>query len=750
MECPQKLKPQIGSKTGLLFAEVILDIEVPKVLDYQIPELMIEKIEVGMQVEVPIRNRFCLGFIFKIKPKASFPKVKYLHKILSDKPLISEHLFTLANWIQSYYFCSLNQSLRCIIPSQIRKNLKASYRKFISLAFSPHEIDGRIQLLKRAPKQALLLKEISKYPTGILLKDLLERSSASSSTLNSLIKRGWVSSKEIEYSRKTLLNAEFLKSPKKKLLSEQSDAVNSINKSLDSKTFQAHLLFGITGSGKTEVYLQAIEHALSQGKQVIVLIPEISLTEQTIDRFRRRFDETLAVFHHRLAEGEKRDEWHRMSTGKVQIVIGARSAIFAPLPNLGLIIVDEEHEGSYKSERAPTYNARDVALMRAKIHKCPVVLGSATPSIESFYNVTNKGYILNCLKHRATNQSLPEVQCVDMKGEWEKRRFLFSDPLQRALEDRFQKGEQSILFLNRRGFHTSLICQKCGNTLSCPHCSISLTYHKKTEKLSCHLCQHSISPPPKQCPECHSQTVEYKGLGTERVEETLRKRFPSMRILRVDADTTTHKGQLESHLQKFRTQKADVMIGTQMIAKGLDFPMVTLVGILNADGPLNIPDFRSSERAFQLITQVAGRSGRAKIPGKVIVQTFLPEHPTIQHAAKQDYPSFYLDEIEVRKSFYYPPFSKMVKLSFHSSKEPLAEKDASIAYLMLKEQLPKEYFIHPPHPSGYQKVKGIFRFQILLRGKSILYLTSILRLILPKLSSRVRKSIDIDPLSTFF
>ncbi|NGX27725.1 MAG: hypothetical protein K940chlam6_01663, partial [Chlamydiae bacterium] len=416
------------------------------------------------------------------------------------------------------------------------------------------------------------------------------------------------------------------------------------------------------------VYLQAIAHILKQGMGILYLVPEIALTAQTIERFKGRFGgEQIAVLHYRLSDGERFDAWHKIRKGEAKIVIGARSAIFSPVCNLGLIIVDEEHESSFKqSEEAPKYHARDVAVMRAKFSSCPVVLGTATPSIESYTNALQGKYQLHRLSMRADNASLPKVTIIDMKQEFERAKgfTLFSEKLLKGIKERYAKGEQILLFLNRRGYHTTAICSACSHIEKCPHCDLPLTYHRREATLSCHLCDFR-KPTPKSCPSCHADgPLKFKGAGTEMVERSLHALFPDIRTLRLDADTTRHKGSHEQIFKQFRSGKADVLIGTQMIAKGLHFPMVTLVGVLGLDGSLNIPDFRASENVFQLLTQVSGRSGRGELMGEVLIQTHLTKHNTILHAASGDFESFYAEEIETREMFGFPPFTHLVKFSF--------------------------------------------------------------------------------------
>jgi primosomal protein N' (replication factor Y) len=516
------------------------------------------------------------------------------------------------------------------------------------------------------------------------------------------------------------------------------------------------LLHGVTGSGKTEIYLQAIDTALKLNKGTIMLVPEISLTQQTIQRFKSRFAEKIAILHHRLSAGERRDEWHKIRDGQAKIVVGARSAIFSPVDNLGLIIVDEEHEQSYKqNDLSPSYQARDVAVMRGKLSESVVVLGSATPSLESYYNALNGKYVLSILHKRADIATLPDVKIVDMRKEYEKSKGLtsFSEALLSGIEKRQKQGEQVILFLNRRGYHTTLLCQECSKVIKCNHCEIPLTFHLGDNQLACHLCGYQISPPPKECPSCHAtKPLKFRGAGTEHVERALHAIFPHIRTIRVDADTTKHKGSHQKLLRDFGTGKADVLIGTQMIAKGLHFPEVTLVGVLNSDAGLNIPDFRASETIFQLITQVAGRSGRGVTRGEVIIQTCMPENSTIQHAAKQDYLGFYSEEIAIRQMFCYPPFSHLAKLTFSGQSANQTCEWAQKFRELLIPLLPGQYEFHPVIPCGYAKVKDLYRYQFLIKGPTMTSFNLALEKLLEKLSlpSKIKLFVDINPSSTFF
>ncbi|MCB1109435.1 MAG: primosomal protein N', partial [Chlamydiia bacterium] len=493
-----------------------------------------------------------------------------------------------------------------------------------------------------------------------------------------------------------------------------------------------------------------------EGLGVILLVPEIALTSQTIERLKSRFTEKIGILHHRLSDGERFDIWHSIRKGEIQIVVGARSAIFSPVKNLGLIIVDEEHESSYKqTDEAPCYHARDVAIMRGKLLKATVVLGSATPSLESYANAKGGKYSLLTLKKRAKNAVMPQVKLIDMKAEYAKAEgfTLFCSDLIEGIKTRLSRGEQTLLFLNRKGYHTFQMCAGCGESVKCPHCSVSLTYHKKTHHLSCHLCSYVLAPPPTECPLCKATaTLHFKGVGTEQVERTLHALFPDIRTLRMDGDTTRHKGSHDLLFKQFRSGKADVLIGTQMIAKGLHFPAVTLVGVLNSDGALNLPDFRSSENVFQLLTQVSGRSGRGDLKGEVIIQSSLKGHPVFHHASTEDYDTFFNEEMESRKLFAFPPFTRLTKLVFSGKHEAAVKRAADTFHMRLLEKLPSEFSLYPVIPCGYAKIKDNFRFKLLIKGNKPLLLSSILSATerAAALPRSIRLLIDVDPTSIFF
>ncbi len=730
------------------FASVILDTAIDKPLDYTIPDGLEGKIYPGVRVEVPVKGHLRLGTVFVLKKTSPFEKVLAIAALASEKSLISEDLFSLGVWMSRYYGAPLYRILKLFLPISIRRSMEEKRQLFVRPLLSRPEMAALCEK-KRRTSQATLLDILLKHPKGILLSELLEKAGVSKSPLTTLAKQKIVSLDLLEIDRSPLADEDFFPTKPKNLSSEQTLALSRMIASLEQNRFETHLLFGITGSGKTEVYLQAIDFALKQGKGALFLVPEIALTSQTIERLKSRFQRKIAILHHRLSEGERRDTWHKIHSGELSVVVGPRSALFSPIVNLGLIIVDEEHEGSYKqTDEMPCYHARDTAVMRAKLLNATIILGSATPSLESMYNAKAGKYTLSKLTVRPDDALLPTVTTVDMRQEFSKGNHLFSELLLNEIEARFKTGEQSLLFLNRRGFHTSQSCKECGEAVQCPHCALALTFHKGENSLSCHLCNYELAPPPNKCPHCHLEgALKFRGAGTEQVEKALHAIFPSIRTLRLDADTTRHKGSHEKLFKQFRAGKADVLIGTQMIAKGLHFPSVTLVGVLNADAALQIPDFRSAETVFQLITQVSGRSGRGALAGQVILQTRLSHHPAIAFAAKQDYEAFYSSELETRKLFSYPPFSHLVKCTFSglSLEETLAYAEKIRALLI--SRLPPSFEILPVVPCGYAKVKDRYRIQFLVKGEAV---RPVVQALVLNKNVNVRFFLDVDPLSTYF
>jgi primosomal protein N' (replication factor Y) (superfamily II helicase) len=678
--------------------------------------------------------------------------IRPIEAVVGDTPILSEELLDLANWMSTYYCCPIETVMRSLLPQVIRR-AEIGWKKqlFVQPArkIDNEEIE---QLRRRAPRQAELLEAINQLDAPISAAQLLRKMSLDNQTLRALVKRGLVELREQAVVRDPHGDEQFIATSNLELNEEQVLALKQIAEALDSPgSARPILVHGVTGSGKTEIYLQAIHATLARGHSAIVLVPEISLTPQTVERFKGRFAEAqdaVAVLHSHLSEGERHDEWHKIHLGRARIVIGARSAVFAPLKNLGLIIVDEEHETTYKQEEAPRYHARDVAVVRAKIEKCVAVLGSATPSLESYYNATTGKYRLATLTQRVDNRQMPLMRIVDLRQERRKEKAIaiLSEKLRGAIADRLEKREQTILFLNRRGFSTSLLCSNCGEARDCPNCSVALTFHRHVARLSCHLCGHTAAVP-KKCPACGKDALIYAGFGTEKVESTVAAIFPNATVRRMDADSMTRKQAYRDTLLNFRAGKIDILVGTQMIAKGLHFPNVTLVGIINADLALHLPDFRAGERTFQLLTQVAGRAGRGETPGEVFVQTYTPFSPSIQFARHHDFPGYFQQELEFRERCDFPPFKHAILITVRSAHEARAKFSAETLARRLKEALGPEFILGDAAPAPLEKLQGQFRFHILMRGEAIVRLSRLVRETLDKLPfpEDVTVAVDVDP-----
>lgn len=737
------------------YAKVIPDVAAELVLDYAIPEALRGKILPGSRVAVPLKQRLCHATVVELTDTSEYAGVKEISQVVETSPL-PDDLLKLATWMARYYATPLWQIIKQIMPAAVRKDVGHKEQYFVRRARTLNDLREHIPLIRhKAPSQAAALETMLKVKVGILLTELIEKSGANRTSIEALQRQGWLTVEMMAIDRCPLEGQEYFITAPKALNAEQEKALYDITQALERAAFHTHLLYGITGSGKTEVYLQAIEKALQHNRSAIFIVPEIALTTQTIERLRSRFKDNLALLHSGLSEGERYDAWQKMSTGQAPIAIGARSAIFAPLPNLGLIIVDEEHDPSYKqTERMPCYHARDVAVMRGKLAAASVILGSATPSLESYYNATKGKYSLSVLSQRADSARLPRVTIVDMKREYEQAqgRSPFSQTLLEAIDERLKRGEQSILFLNRRGYHTFLLCQECGESVKCRHCDTAMTFHKGENNLSCHLCGYMLMPPPRSCPRCRKDaTMKFRGIGTELVEKSLQALFPEARTLRLDADTTRHKGSHEKLLRAFGSGKADVLIGTQMIAKGLHFPEVTLAAILNGDSALHIPDFRAAESTFHLLTQVAGRAGRGVVAGEVLIQTSLPDHEVIQRAAHHDFEGFYKAEIAARALFSFPPFAQLVKVTGSASSQPVIEGALVALRRKMAALLPADFILHPVVGAAHLRVKDRFRYQFLIRGPTIYPIVDAYRITARDfIKGDIRLTADVNPMTTFF
>jgi len=734
------------------YVRVIIDRAIQRELDYSVPETLAERIGIGSRVRVPFRDKSALATVLAMLEHSDAKGIRPIEALVGEAPAISESLLELAKWMSVYYCCPLETVMRSLLPQVIRR-AEVGWKK--QLFVQPlTKIDGEKidNLRKRAPRQAELLEAIAKLEKPMPAAQLLRKTSFDNQTLRALAKRGLIELREEAVERDPHAEEQFIETTNLELNAEQALALNKITDALAApETAKPILLHGVTGSGKTEIYLQAIRIAIERAKSAIVLVPEISLTPQTVERFKSRFaeaHEVVAVLHSHLSEGERHDEWHKIHSGRARIVIGARSAVFAPLKDLGLIMVDEEHETTYKQEEAPRYHARDVAVVRAKIEKCAVVLGSATPSLESYYNATTGKYELLALTQRVDHQRMPLMRIVDLRQERRKEKIapILSEKLSQAIADRLEKREQTILFLNRRGFSTSLLCSNCGEARNCPNCSVALTFHRHMARLSCHLCGHTAAVP-KKCPACGKDALIYAGFGTEKVESTVSHLFPKANVRRMDADSMTRKEAYRETLRNFRTGKIDILVGTQMIAKGLHFPNVTLVGIINADLALHLPDFRAGERTFQLLTQVAGRAGRGETAGEVFVQTYTPFSPSIQFARHHDFAGYFEQELEFRERCDFPPFKHAILITVRSAHEGRAKLSAETLVRRLKESLGSEFILGDATAAPLEKLQGQFRFHILLRGEAIMRLSRLVRETLDKLPlpEDVVATVDVDP-----
>ncbi|MGY8645935.1 MAG: replication restart helicase PriA [Verrucomicrobiales bacterium] len=701
-----------------LSASVLIDGPSELVFDYAIPEGL--PVVPGCRVRIPLRNRPATGTVLRVaeKPQGDFA-LRFLTDLVDPEPLVTPELLNLAEWITSYYGTPLEQVIRAFIPASIRgekTSTKTQRAAVIAQLPSEEELE---KISKRAKRQHRILELLEGSTEPIPVTQL--GGASASAALKALSEKGYLKLIELDVRRDPDAGEIIIPTEPFTLNAEQAKALDAVSDSLASEKPDPILLHGITGSGKTEVYLQATQKVLDLGKNVIILLPEIALAPQTVRRFKARFSvlgDKIAVQHSHLSQGERFDEWNRIRSGEARIIIGARSAIFAPLRDLGLIIVDEEHEPAYKQENPPKYHARDLAVVRCRLEKCSVLLGTATPSLETYNNTLSGKYKLVRMTQRADGATLPLTRVVDMRIESRKQKgrdAILSDRLRSAIDERLEKDEQVILFLNRRGFARSLQCPPCGHAIECNHCAIPLTYHRSEERLICHICGHQAIVP-KLCPECKDPAIRFQGYGTEKAEIILNKIFKGNKIARLDTDTTRRKNALRDTLRDFRAKKIKILLGTQMIAKGLDFPNVTLVGVLNADLSLYAPDFRAGERTFQLLTQVAGRAGRGKMAGEVIIQTSTPHSPSIQFARHHDFYGFVDQELEMRRQFSYPPYTHLALLLARSSHERRAEFTLETLHLKLKEKLPEGIILGDPIPSPLTRSHSQFRFQLLLRG----------------------------------
>lgn len=783
--------------------------------DYIVPETMESIIEPGLRVKVPFGRRNVLGYITKLKDESDldFTKLKPIDELVDLEPVLSAELLALSSWLAVETLSYEIDAMQVMLPAAMRARYEKyilvdepdeiedeDFRSFLAnrkrVPMKEAESFGLLGNLKKLVKEELVTVEttisqrtavkkvrmirmeeeaelqrtkatlhqnakrqvelvdwmILHAGQTVSAKKVMEDAAIQHPVLKALIDRGAAYEQYEEIYREP--DAPQLQDGPipEHLTDEQQVSLDAITTSLEVGEPETFLLHGVTGSGKTEVYLRAIQRVLDKGQEAIVLVPEISLTPQMTARFMERFGPLVAVMHSALSAGEKYDEWRKIQRREVKVVVGARSAIFAPFDNIGIIILDEEHESTYKQEDNPRYHARDVAIKRAEHYGCPVVLGSATPSLESYARASKGVYTLLTLKRRARNQELPHVTVVDMREELKSgNRSMFSTSLSEGLQTRLEAGEQSILFLNRRGFSSFVLCRDCGTTVECPNCDISLTYHRAHERLKCHYCGHEDRVP-STCPQCKSEHIRFFGTGTQKVQDEVAKLFPEARVIRMDVDTTRQKGSHERLLREFSEGKADILLGTQMIAKGLDFPNITLVGVLAADTTLHLADFRAAEKTFQLMTQVSGRAGRHELPGEVFIQTYSPEHYAIELAKEQHYEPFYELEMAARRQFGYPPFYFVTLVQFTHEDVLKVADFANKATAYLREHLSAETTIIGPTAAAVSRVNNRYRYQCLIKYKKEPKLTETLQQLIRLYRTNWIKSglimtIDVDPVS---
>lgn len=784
-----------------------------KCFDYLIPDKYLGSILPGMRIAVPFGPRKIQGFVVDLKEESDFSNLKEISEPMDLYPVLTKELLSLGDWLAEKTLCYKISGFQAMLPAALKakyekklilaENIDAQQLPFtlqpffndkreltwdeaikngiildIQKAAASHKIDVIYEVKERVRKKKLkhifpalsideLLREKENIPPRaskqrdvieffinrhepIELRALISQLKISSTTIAGLVDKKFLKEKEIEVYRDPYQDRQFKQTLPLPLTEGQQKVIHPIQQSIMNNEHHVFLLYGVTGSGKTEVYLQSIQSVLEKGKEAIVLVPEISLTPQMVHRFKGRFGDKVAVLHSGLSAGEKYDEWRKIQRKEVSVVVGARSAIFAPFENIGIIIIDEEHETSYKQEENPRYHARDVAIKRAEHFKCPVVLGSATPSLESFARAQKGVYQLLNLPIRMNNQALPTVEIVDMRDELRSgNRSMFSSLLFEKMKDRIDKGHQIVLFLNKRGHSSFVMCRDCGYVVNCPHCDISLTYHRSQQLMKCHYCGHEEYVP-KQCPECKGEHIRYFGTGTQKVEEELGKVLPEARVIRMDVDTTSKKGSHEKLLDAFQNGKADILLGTQMIAKGLDFPNITLVGVLSADTMLNLPDFRSSEKTFQLLTQVSGRAGRHELPGEVIIQTYSPEHYSVELSGQQDYDQFYQYEMMVRKTHRYPPFYylTLITITHEDLMKVVSITEKITKYL--RSKLSNNSIVLGPVASPIPRINNRYRYQCLIKYKQEPVLSNALKLILDQYqqemaSTGLQITVDLNP-----
>lgn len=721
-----------------MYASVVIEYgnkAVDREFTYIVPKEYKDKIRIGHRVMVPFNGRDIEGFVLRLSNNYQGEyELKEISMLCDDEPILNEEMLILGREIQEEILCSKISIYQAMLPkglkAQHKINIKAKLDRYMVLNKSDQEIIDYIKGCRYSKQVEILNELLDKRKIKV---DMLN------SGINTLLKK-----ELIEFIYEEVNRYESKATGKYKVVTlnkEQAEVCEKVN----LEEFNPYLLYGVTGSGKTEVYMELIDRTLKMGKNAIMLVPEISLTPQIVDRFVTRFGSDIAILHSGLSDGEKYDEYRKILDGRVRIVVGARSAIFAPLKNIGIIVIDEEHTQTYKQDSNPMYHARDVAMMRGKYHNAPVILGSATPSLESFARAMNGVYKLLTLTKRAKDAKLPEVTIVSMRDEVKRGNFVLSRLLKDKIIDRLNKNEQIILLLNRRGYSSMLTCRDCGSVLKCPNCDISLTYHKSSNTNRCHYCNYSIKNVNK-CLQCGSSNIKDYGLGTEKLEEEIKKMF-NARVVRMDMDTTSKKGMHEKIVNDFGEHKFDILLGTQMIAKGLDFPLVTLVGVINADASLNVPDFRSAEVTYQLLSQVSGRAGRSELPGEVIIQSYNPEHYSLRYAKKHDYIDFYKEEMKIRKELNYSPYYYITVVNISSKDYDEGFKEANKIGDFLRRNLDVNTKVLGPATANVFKINNIYHYQCIIKYKRDERIKPVLRKIdeVYKVNNKVSVCVDVNP-----
>ena len=784
-------------------------------LTYEIPESLMEEIDIGSCVLVPLGPRMAVGYVIGLQTTSPVTDTRPILAKLESPVRLRDDMLRLAGWIRERYLCPLPRVVTGMLPGVMHCRVQArivvenvlpdaklltpkenelfdaicksttpitidslcKYQRrdsvmrilrqlekkgvvkrvweLVSPSGKPRVVRG-VRLIRKptadeklTPRQKAVLDVLARLGRDVPLMEMISHYSLSAASISSLEKKGLVGKVDLVLKRRPAYSK--LEQKNIRLSDEQQIAIDEITAAIESNAYRGYLLFGVTAGGKTEVYLRCIEHALAKGKGCLVLLPEIALTTQIMNIFKSRFGDEVAVLHSKLSAGERCDEWSRIDAGEARVVLGARSAVFAPLRNLGLVIVDEEHDSSYKQDIQPRYNGRDTAIQRAQDAGAVAVLGSATPSVETYYNAEQGHYKLLTITKRIENRPMPEVHIADLREEWKRgQATIFSTLLLERIRDRLERRQQVMLLQNRRAYSTFLLCRDCGFVAKCPNCAVSLKLHSALKKLSCHHCDYS-RPAPSVCPQCEGQRLKGFGIGTERVEEETKRVFPGARVLRMDRDTTSRKGAHAAILDQFRRHEADILVGTQMIAKGLDFPDVTLVGVISADTYLNLPDFRAAERTFQLISQVAGRAGRGPEPGEVVIQTFDPENYALKCAVNHDYLEFYRQEIEFRRELNYPPFSTIINIVSQDADSRVAKARLDTLLGLIKSTPMSErrgVEIIGPQPAVLEKLLGKFRWHLLIRSKDRDVALSLLRRHLDA-NQELRRhlTVDVDPTS---